>query len=88
MSKLKEEDYTHRGFLKPIEIQLKTYKTESDKVDSKLKATSLPAGLKIVHKESILNNKYELFDVVEVIRNSSFEEMKKNSQDNILTLMK
>jgi hypothetical protein len=43
LSKLKEEDYIHRGFLKPIEIQLKTYKTE----DSKLKVTSLPAGLKI-----------------------------------------
>jgi hypothetical protein len=26
-SKLKEEDYTHRGFLKPLEISLKTYKT-------------------------------------------------------------
>ena len=43
LSKLKDEDYIHRGFLKPIEIQLKTYKTE----DSKLKVTSLPAGLKI-----------------------------------------
>ena len=30
ISKLKEEDYEHRGFLKPIEIGLKTYKTETN----------------------------------------------------------
>jgi hypothetical protein len=53
MSKLKDEDYIHRGFLKPIEIQLKTYKTESKEEKSKLKVTSLPAGLKIaVPKDS------------------------------------
>ena len=27
LSKLKEEDYHHRGFLKPIEVALKTHKT-------------------------------------------------------------
>ena len=28
LENIKDEDYTHRGFLKPIEIALKTYKTE------------------------------------------------------------
>lgn len=50
--------------------------------------TSLPAGLKIAHKESIYNNKYELFNVVQVPTGSSFKQMKENNQDNILTLMK
>ncbi len=49
-SKIKDEDITHRGFLKPIEIQLKTYKTEIGVKGSKLKPTSLPAGLKIAVK--------------------------------------
>ena len=28
MSKIKPEDITHRGFLKPIEVALRTYKSE------------------------------------------------------------
>lgn len=58
LSKLKDEDIAHRGFLKPLEIQLKTYKTEFASSDTKLKPTSLPAGLKIAFKDSIFNNKY------------------------------
>ena len=27
LSNIKDDDYVHRGFLKPIEIALKTYKT-------------------------------------------------------------
>ena len=27
LDNIKDEDYTHRGFLKPIEIALKTYET-------------------------------------------------------------
>ena len=27
LSNIKDDDYAHRGFLKPIEIALKTYKT-------------------------------------------------------------
>lgn len=57
---------THRGFLKPLEVQLKTYKTELHEKESRLKPTSLPAGLKIAFKDSIYNNKYELQNVVPI----------------------
>jgi hypothetical protein len=63
---IKEEDITHRGFLKPIEVQLKTHKTEFADKTSKLKPTSLPGGLKIALKESIINNKYELQNIIAI----------------------
>ena len=59
-SKLKDEDYTHKGFLQPLEIALKTYKTELHSPEDTLKPDSLANGLKIVIKESINDNKYTL----------------------------
>ena len=35
VNKLKDEDYQHRGFLKPIEISLKTHKTEEKDKENK-----------------------------------------------------
>lgn len=58
MSLIKEEDIAHRGFLKPIEITLKTHKTEEG-----LSPNALPAGLKIINKKSIEYNKYETVNV-------------------------
>ena len=49
LSLIRKEDIIHRGFLKPIEIALKTSATDEDK----LKTGSLPAGLKVVVKESL-----------------------------------
>lgn len=63
VSKLKEEDLMHRGFLKPIEIALKTSKTENESNDKKPTVASLPAGLKIAVKNSISENKYSLCNV-------------------------
>ena len=87
-SKIKDEDLMHRGFLKPIEIALKTYKTQLNAVNNKLKSNSLPSGLKIVVKESINLSKYELTDVLEIQAADSFEVMKANNQNNLLSLMK
>jgi hypothetical protein len=42
---IKEEDIIHRGFLKPIEVTLKNYKTDPDNPDHKPGA--LAKGLKI-----------------------------------------
>ena len=52
LSNIKDDDYAHRGFLKPIEIALKTYKTQmmAEDEDKKLKSGSLPGGLKIAVK--------------------------------------
>ena len=87
----------HRGFLKPIEISLKTYKTEQKEEDNKLKPNSLPSGLKIVIKESITQNKYELANVKEIdwqrdnkLKRSgdTFQVMRMQNKNNILSLMK
>lgn len=53
-----------------------------------MKPTSLPAGLKIAVKPSILNNKFELQNIKEIPMDSKFSDIKANGQDNILTLMK
>lgn len=45
LKNIKEEDILHRGFLKPIEIALKNYKTETE--NSAFKPGALPKGLKI-----------------------------------------
>jgi hypothetical protein len=75
-SKIKDEDILHRGFLKPIEIALKTYATESttnsyeqgakNGLPPGLTFDSLPFGVKIAVKESIRNNKYTLNNFIEI----------------------
>ena len=62
MSKIKPDDITHRGFLKPIEVALKTFQTEIHDPDCKLKHDSLPAGLKIAVRTKD-NDKKDLTDV-------------------------
>lgn len=47
----------HRGFLKPIEIALKTHKTEIMVEDNKLKPGSLPGGLKIAVRKNLAGEK-------------------------------
>lgn len=57
------DDIMHRGFLKPIEIALKTYKTEMFYEDCTLKPGSLPAGLKIAVNSSLESQKRVLQDI-------------------------
>ena len=66
MSKIKPDDITHRGFLKPIEIALKTFKTEMLDPDSRLKPGSLPSGLKLSVKANKDSDKRILKDVMEI----------------------
>jgi len=67
--RFKEQDYLHRGFLKPIEIALKNFKTSPD--DTSLKPGNLSRGLRIAVKDSINNNKYTLCDVAPIPRRDS-----------------
>ena len=62
-SKIKKEDIVHRGFLKPIEVALKTYKTEIMDPESKFKPDSLPAGLKLAVKAGLNSEKRYLKDI-------------------------
>lgn len=65
MSNIREDDYIHRGFLKPIEIALKTYKTEmlENDNDEKIKRRSLAAGLKIAVSTSVNGDSRKLKDI-------------------------
>lgn len=86
MSMIKPEDIAHRGFLKPIEIALKTYKTDPESAVHT--ATSLPKGLKLVVRESANSPKYELHDIGAIEQDTPFDEVRKESMDNLLSLMK
>jgi hypothetical protein len=75
-SKIKFEDITHRGFLKPIEIALKTFKTEMiSNPDSQIRPGSLPAGLKIAVKTSKDSDKRNLVDVGEIYENEIYHDL-------------
>lgn len=49
---------------------------------------SLPSGLRIAVKNSICDNRYALKDIVILEEHTSYESLKENNQDNILSLMK
>ena len=88
-SRIKKEDIVHRGFLKPIEIALKTYKSEVlEGEETKLKPGSLPAGLKIAVKPTLDSDVHFLTDVEEIKNNPPYNVIKENNQDNMLALMK
>lgn len=84
LSKVKREDIAHRGFLKPIEIALKTSTTERDS-EKPLKPGSLPAGLKITFKDE--QNRRNLRNIEEV-DSQNWEDLKMNNQNNMLSLIK
>ena len=61
LKNIKYEDILHRGFLKPIEVALKTYKTEPK--DSQFKPGALPKGLKIAVRGSLTSDKRTFHNV-------------------------
>ncbi len=88
VSKIKKEDIAHRGFLKPIEIALKTYESELLEQDSEVKAGSLAKGLKIAVKTSLDSNSYFLQNIEELNERAPYKVIKEANQDNMLSLMK
>ena len=55
MKQVKAEDLLNIGFMKPIEVALRTNKN-----DKTVKPDSLPQGLMIATKQSINDNKFTL----------------------------
>ena len=83
-----KEDITHKGFLKPLEIALKTYKTEMHEKENPLQRDSLPAGLKIAIKQSLESEKRNLKDVLEIYDAETYRNIRLSSMDNMLAFMK
>jgi hypothetical protein len=71
-NKIAKEEIVHRGFLKPIEIALNTYKSEIMEDNPSLKPGSLPVGLKIAIKTSPTEEKRFLKDVMEISGNERY----------------
>ena len=78
----------HKGFLKPIEITLKTYKTEILDPHAGLQSNSLAAGLKIAVRSLFDTDVYLLHNIEPIQENQTFEQIRERSQDNMLALMK
>jgi len=72
------------GFMKPIEVALRTHKN-----DKNVPADSLPRGLMMAHKQSILDNKYTLkrFQPVDPAA-KHLEDLKAKQMDNYISLLK
>ena len=85
MSQVKTEDLLNIAFMKPIEVALRTNRT-----DKEVLPDSLPQGLMQVIKENGVNdNKYNLqrFQPVTPFI-TSLEALKANSMDNYISLLK
>jgi hypothetical protein len=84
MSQVKLEDMINVCFMKPVELALKTHKT-----DPTVPADILPQGMLIAVKEtSVTDNKYKLSPLTEVNPQNSLEELRKQHQDNYISLLK
>jgi hypothetical protein len=84
MSQVKLEDLINVGFMKPVELELRTHKNDKDVPND-----SLPQGMFYAHKEEgFTANKYTLHPLQEVNTESSLEELRRNHQDNYLSLLK
>lgn len=83
-----ETEIFHKAFLKPLEVALKTWRTEEDKD----KQGSLPYGLKLVCKKDMNLNQYILEDIkpIGVRANSSldYRTLEEQNQNNMISLLK
>ena len=84
MSQVKMEDLMNVGFMKPVELALRTHKT-----DKEVPNDTLPQGMLYAHKEEGFSaNKYSLHPVQPVNKEASVEQLRANHQDNYISLMK
>lgn len=84
MSQVKIEDMLNVGFMKPIEVALRTNRN-----DQSVPNDSLPKGLMLADKKTINDNKYELKKILPVDPTLSFKELKeKHFMDNYISLLK
>lgn len=85
MSQVKTEDLLNVAFMKPIEVALRTNKT-----DKTLPPDALPAGLMLVLKENGINdNKYQLAAFQPVPPDlTSYDQLRTQHLDNYVSLLK
>lgn len=84
-SQVKLEDVMNVGFMKPMEFALRTHKTDPEGV----RPNVLPQGMMVAVKENgIEDNKYTLKRTEAVDPNLTFDELRKNQQDNYVSLLK
>ena len=84
MDQVKLEDLINVGFMKPVELALRTHKNDKD-----VPVDSLPQGLLYAHKEDgFTANKYTLHPLQEVNKEATLQELRENHQDNYLSLLK
>ena len=70
--------------MKPVEMALKSHKTDPD-----IPNDSLATGMLYAHKEEgFTANKYKLTPVQEVNKEASVDQLRTNHQDNYISLMK
>lgn len=84
MAQVKTEDYLNIGFMKPIEVALRT-----SKVDKEVPADSLPKGLMIADKGTINDNKYTLKRIKAIGSEDRFlDDLRSKQMDNFISLLK
>jgi hypothetical protein len=84
MGQVKTEDLLNIGFMKPIEVALRTNKN-----DKTVPQDSLPKGLMIACKGSINDNKYSLAPILPIQEEHRFlEDLKAKHMDNYISLLK
>ena len=70
--------------MKPVEMALRTHKTDKD-----VAKDTLPQGLLYAHKEEgFYANKYSLHSVEPVNKDFTVQELREHHQDNYISLLK
>jgi hypothetical protein len=82
MAQVKTEDMLNLAFMKPIEVALRTHRT-----DKSVPSDALPRGLMIAQKQSINDNKYSL-KRIEAVDGTHLEELREKKMDNYISLLK
>lgn len=84
MGQVKTEDLLNIGFMRPIEVALRTHKN-----DKQVPADSLPKGLMIACKNSINDNKYSVARIHPIDEEQrSLEDLRAKHMDNYISLLK
>ncbi len=84
MSQVKTEDLINVAFMKPFEVALRTKST-----DPAVPNDVLPQGLMLAVKENGINdNKYKLAPINPVNTELSMADLRKEKQDNYISLLK
>ena len=85
MSEVRQEDFLNIGFMKPIEVSLRTHRT-----DKNVSAESLPQGLLMAVKDQGINdNKFKLKPIEPISHEvNTLQQLRDQNLDNYISLLK